>query len=142
MKKNIANKWVKALRSGKYKQGREGLCQINEGGKKFKYNHCCLGVLCELYNEEHTGKDKLKVSFSSSNNEDYRVLFDRNPSYLPRKVKKWAGMKSTYGRIYEPLPEKRYNDYDGVDRGLSAMNDDGISFKTISDIIKKHYKVL
>lgn len=40
MKKSIMTKWVKALRSGEYKQGFGYLC--NEG------NHCCLGVLCEI----------------------------------------------------------------------------------------------
>lgn len=40
MKKDIADKWVGALRSGKYKQGRGALHR----GDKF----CCLGVLCEV----------------------------------------------------------------------------------------------
>ena len=35
-----AKKWVRALRSGKYKQGREWL----RAGDTF----CCLGVACEL----------------------------------------------------------------------------------------------
>lgn len=33
-------KWVEALRSGKYKQGKEALC--------FGDKYCCLGVLCEI----------------------------------------------------------------------------------------------
>lgn len=41
MKKSIAMKWVKALRSGKYKQGRKVL--KNSEGK-----YCCLGVMCEV----------------------------------------------------------------------------------------------
>jgi len=36
----VAQKWVKALRSGKYKQGRNRL--------RKKDRFCCLGVLCEL----------------------------------------------------------------------------------------------
>jgi hypothetical protein len=42
-KKEFRKKWIEALRSGKYKQGREYL-------KKDGF-HCCLGVACEIYNE-------------------------------------------------------------------------------------------
>lgn len=38
MKKVIKQKWLKALRSGKYKQG--------NGKLRSKDNYCCLGVLC------------------------------------------------------------------------------------------------
>lgn len=41
MKKEIADKWVAALRSGKYKQG-EGF--LRKGENEF----CCLGVLCDI----------------------------------------------------------------------------------------------
>ena len=40
MNKRQATKWVKALRSGKYQQGKEVL--FSEG------RYCCLGVLCEI----------------------------------------------------------------------------------------------
>lgn len=40
MDKELKDKWVKALRSGYYKQTTGILCR---GG-----SHCCLGVLCEL----------------------------------------------------------------------------------------------
>jgi hypothetical protein len=40
MKKGLKKKWVAALRSGKYEQGREYL----QADGKF----CCLGVLCEV----------------------------------------------------------------------------------------------
>lgn len=57
MKQNIMKKWVKALRSGKYKQGYGTLKQYN--GFEEVY-HCCLGVLCELYNDEMR-KNKKKI---------------------------------------------------------------------------------
>lgn len=40
MNKELKAKWVEALRSGKYKQGR---VKLNQGG-----HWCCLGVLCDL----------------------------------------------------------------------------------------------
>ena len=42
MKKSIADKWVEALRSGKYKQG-EGFLHSESNN-----TYCCLGVLCEI----------------------------------------------------------------------------------------------
>lgn len=43
MNPEIKTKWVEALRSGKYKQGKKSL-RSREGDK-----YCCLGVLCDLY---------------------------------------------------------------------------------------------
>lgn len=44
MKKSIKKKWVAALRSGKYKQGKRAL--VAGRGKASTY--CCLGVLCDI----------------------------------------------------------------------------------------------
>lgn len=41
MKRELRDKWVAALRSGEYKQGR-GALQDTTGG------YCCLGVLCRV----------------------------------------------------------------------------------------------
>ena len=40
MKKAVADQWVAALRSGKYKQG--------TGQLRFDDKYCCLGVLCAI----------------------------------------------------------------------------------------------
>lgn len=40
MDPKLKAKWIEALRSGKYKQGKGNLCH--------KGYYCCLGVLCEL----------------------------------------------------------------------------------------------
>lgn len=42
MDKKLKAKWVKALLSGKYKQGRGMLCRIEDN------SYCCLGVLGEV----------------------------------------------------------------------------------------------
>lgn len=44
--KQLKNKWVKALRSGKYTQAKGVLKRRLPGNNK--YAHCCLGVLGEL----------------------------------------------------------------------------------------------
>ena len=43
--KDLKEKWVKALRSGDYKQGKEYLKQFDSSGQA---SFCCLGVLADL----------------------------------------------------------------------------------------------
>ena len=45
MDREIRDKWIAALRSGKYQQGR---CTLRDKQNKF----CCLGVLCDITSPE------------------------------------------------------------------------------------------
>jgi hypothetical protein len=45
MDADLKKRWVKALRSGKYEQGRERLRQT---GDARKHAYCCIGVLCNI----------------------------------------------------------------------------------------------
>lgn len=52
MDKTLKKKWVKALRSGRYKQT-EGVLREEQGNRangKPIYGYCCLGVLCNVAN--------------------------------------------------------------------------------------------
>lgn len=129
MRRDIANKWIKALRSGKFKQCR-GALQRPEG-------HCCLGVLTEIYiHEKGMGafdSDGYNVDVISgfAPNEDQICL---SGEYLPENVRKWAGMdteKGVFGRGYNKAPDD-----------LANKNDRGKSFKQIANIIKKHWREL
>ena len=42
--KKVLRRWVKALRSGEYKQGRQRLCSVKNG----EVHWCCLGVLADI----------------------------------------------------------------------------------------------
>jgi hypothetical protein len=136
MKKTVMKKWVKALRSGKFKQGKEQLKKTNPQGK---VNHCCLGVLCELYNEEMI-KNKKKKLKETTTNEYYEKQgthslthsFDGIQDTLPKKVMNWSGVSNEYGKFYdstEPL-------------NLVEMNDDGKRFTTIGNFIEKNWEKL
>jgi len=46
MNKKIKKEWIKALRSGEYKQGKGKLCRSEDGGETYQY--CCLGVLIDI----------------------------------------------------------------------------------------------
>ena len=45
MNTEVKQKWIDALRSGKYEQGSEKLRSVT--------GYCCLGVLCDIYVQEH-----------------------------------------------------------------------------------------
>lgn len=49
LKHEVKEKWLKALRSGEYKQGRNTLYNPDTD------QYCCLGVLCELAFQERVG---------------------------------------------------------------------------------------
>lgn len=45
----IEQRWIPALRSKRYQQGKNRLLTIAEGGEK---TYCCLGVACDLVKDE------------------------------------------------------------------------------------------
>jgi hypothetical protein len=137
MKKEVAKKWVKALRSGKYKKGTGYLKQYN---KKNEARYCCLGVLCELYNGSM--KKNHKKTLKTRNQEhdfDYNngvILFNNKYGSLPNVVKKWAGMKDSTGEFLYKIKDK-YGEYKN-NENLSVLNDTGRKFSTIANTIEKH----
>jgi hypothetical protein len=132
MKKEVAKKWVKALRSGKYKQGDGCLKQTDT--KKNKTYHCCLGVLCELYNEQMTKSKKKKLNDVV---DKYGLhSFDKEVEVLPDSVRDWADLMGKTGSFSNDI-----DTYDGYG-SLSAMNDLGCSFKKIANTIDKEWENL
>lgn len=136
MNSQIKQQWVAALRSGKYSQD-TGVLRSTEG-------YCCLGVLCDLYAQEHNEQwdvhrynSNLGESYNIPENEVSEIngsdefLFGNELEHLPDTVKIWAGLNS-------PNPCVRS---DGDDHGghcLSEMNDNGASFDFIADLIEKY----
>lgn len=136
MKQNIMKKWVKALRSGKFKQGTGTLKQYNRKGKA---EHCCLGVLCELYNGEmRKNKKKTLPEKVYDNDSDFSYGYSRfgnSKCDLPKEVMNWSGMKDKIGRFTtdNSIPSQ-YT--------LADLNDLGKKFKGIADIIEKNWENL
>lgn len=73
MNKEIKLKWIEALRSGNYKQGRGQL-------RNHRNEYCCLGVLCDIHAQE-TGR-----KWSKNN-------YDGEYSKLNTEVAIWAGLE-------------------------------------------------
>lgn len=80
MDPKIKKRWIKALLSGKYKQGREVL-KTGDG------KYCCLGVLCELYAATRNGTRKRKIGFNKDNS--FMGKYDLPPD----EVVDWAGLE-------------------------------------------------
>lgn len=99
--------WVKALRSGKYKQTQESL--------QDEIGYCCLGVLCDVY-ERKTGK-------TLPRNEDGELVGSALDNER-KVVRKWAGLITTQGVFYSST------------NSLVDMNDRGMTFKEIADVIE------
>jgi hypothetical protein len=141
MKKEIAKKWIKALRSGKYKRGEGFLKHFNS---KNQPRHCCLGVLCELYNESMKKNHKKTLTVKTSNSgfcpENGYVIFGDRDGSLPPAVKKWAGIKDSTGE-FTYIVKDQYGEYKDH-KNLSILNDTGKTFKTIANIIEKNIENL
>lgn len=119
MKKEIADKWVEALRSGKYKQTKKVLSETTNDGAF----HCCLGVLCELALEEID----LEIKFLSGTG---IKKYDNSVDVLPTSVMVWSGIRTYYAYI------------DTYEESLVSMNDSGKTFYEIADYIDKNWRKL
>lgn len=115
MKPEIKQRWIEALRSGEYKQGTTYLRQDN--------SYCCLGVLCDLYNKDHYETCWEPVTKGC---DVYAI--DGSGCVLPSAVEQWSGLLHCEGK-YGEAPEHR----------LTVLNDDGLSFQEISNIIEEHF---
>ncbi len=116
MKKAIAMAWADELDSGKYKQGRG---QLRNEQNKF----CCLGVLCNMHAEA-------KPKFAAK--QTLATFYGDWQDIPPPNVINWAGLKYRDGSVA----------INGVSESLAELNDDGATFKTIAEIIRKHWRQL
>jgi len=111
MKDDIKQRWIAALRSGDYAQGKGYLAT----GHKF----CCLGVLCEL-----AVADVIINKYDDiSNIRWYGNNYDEECTTLPAAVQRWAGLDSD-----DPYIETEENT-------LAAINDAGYTFEQIANLI-------
>jgi hypothetical protein len=128
MRKEIADKWVDSLRSGKYTQGQKYLKQ-SLGESKL---HCCLGVLCEIYNESNEKlNEKLDETYiwDSTNIEIH--TFDGLTGSLPSRVMKWSDIRTENASF-------GYVSY----HSLAFLNDTGKSFSEIAQFIETYWRQL
>ena len=128
MKKEIAEKWVQALRSGEYKQGSDVLHNTSNN------TYCCLGVLCDIYQKEGNKFNSVSEgSWGVQTDNGFENLpatfFDDRPDVLPEVVMKWADISCSSGSF--------------GDSNLAALNDDdGYTFDEIATVIEANVEYL
>jgi hypothetical protein len=114
MKKEVADKWIEALRSGKYEQGHFALKRDINDNECF----CCLGVLCDISGLSEWREDGSRFGYLNS------------CELLPFLVQEWSGIKCS----------SPYLDYS---TSLIDMNDSGeYSFEDIAKFIENHWEKL
>jgi len=117
MLKEINELWVNALRSGKFKQGKE---MLQDSEKHF----CCLGVLCSLYNKEkHSSWKDLNIN---------------GDEILPKKVMNWAGLTSQNPNVkYKDGTLQTLSNFnDGISLNMRGREMSPLNFNEIADIIE------
>ena len=131
MKKEIADKWVAALRSDDYRQGR-GVLKSSGPERDERPAFCCLGVLCDLYAAEHRDEPAWRG--------DDTIMGE--DCHLPTAVMLWSGISTENGLLacgkvavdncdHEECPHSWHDN-------LADMNDEGCTFEQIADVISNH----
>lgn len=129
-----AKKWVEALRSGDYEQGKRRLAVKNDGETKF----CCLGVACELAIEAGLPITRVDLERSGATVIGYQQDTEASLPYiekinLPHLVRDWLGLASDAGSFVNPSGGLEY---------LTGLNDRGKAFSAIAAIIESEPKGL
>jgi hypothetical protein len=108
MNAEIKQKWLAALRSGEYQQGKSALRRDEDGQRRY----CCLGVLCDLIdpNEWQPAKEGVPVAYK-------HAIATGMPTYDVMERVELSMMAA---------------------QKLAMMNDDGQSFVAIAKWIEEH----
>lgn len=131
MNPEVKQKWIDALRSGKYEQGSEKL--------RSQQGYCCLGVLCDLYAQEH----ETQWEFRGNEETNLQLMdywyFEDQSEFLPDSVKEWAGLPVGNPSVRVDVSEEDdENDWFYKDE-IANLNDSGYTFNELSNVIEQQF---
>ena len=121
MNQKIKDMWVKALKSGDFKQG---IGYLEKDGA-----YCALGVLSLLSMLDGQCTYDLEDGAGKYDNKKYSLSFN---------TMKWAGISQENEGFLAPEASKVEIHYKGKMTTISYLNDEGKSFKEIARIIELH----
>ncbi|HEU5032735.1 MAG TPA: hypothetical protein VFV01_47985 [Spirillospora sp.] len=138
MKAKVKTRWVEALRSDEYQQGKGWLHQIDQAGQE---RFCCLGVLCEIAAQDGV----IEPGRESARAADGVVTYDYAgcSGLLPDEVAEWAeiGEDAEHGTDGDGDVTVRTGGLDGWPNvgwtGVAELNDAGVPFSKIADLIEE-----
>lgn len=147
MKSNWKNKWIEALRSGDFKQGKSKLTSkfpvMGHYEEKEDFD-CCLGVLCKI-----VGRDNGVIREDYSDGSVFYGFMDAygnkdtNPTTLPMGLTKFVELEDSNPRIeyawygvpkWAPHLDPAWHN---ETTSLANLNDDGLTFDQIADMIER-----
>lgn len=136
MDKHVKTKWIKALRSGDYKQTKATL-RDTEG-------FCCLGVLCDIYHKEIGNGKWVDWDIGGSKRQHFNIndidgkLLQKGVGVPPLDVIRWCTLSGNNPivktSVMSPIPDR------GIivrDTTIAGLNDGGKTFLEIADIIEE-----
>ena len=131
MNTEVKQKWIDALRSGKYEQGSEKLRSVQ--------GYCCLGVLCDLYSQEQDAEWEFRgITETNLQPQDYWYFEDQS-EFLPDSVKEWAGLPVGNPAVRVDVTEADdENDWFYTDE-IANLNDSGYTFNELSNVIEQQF---
>lgn len=131
MNPEVKEKWLSALRSGEFTQGKNLLHKFNPEMQEETY--CCLGVLCAIAVQDGVIEAPLKRGIAGDGEVPYYV-YASSTAFLPTQVQIWAGLDSDNGEFYnEDLNSLSHKD------SLIRLNDDGVPFDRIANVIEENF---
>lgn len=123
MKPEIKQKWIDALRSGKYNQCHGGLSRTSNGALLY----CAIGVLVEVFRLE-TGVGRWSQYDGDLNNQDRTFISpdgrggqDARRGSAPPALYLWTGVENAMRTVFQLV---------------SKMNDEGASFSEIANFLE------
>lgn len=118
MNPEVKQLWLDALRNGGFQQTR-GALHDDKG-------YCCLGVLCEV-----AIKAGIEIEVKPPKHADERFYYDGYTTVPPDVVQAWANISET-GHL-----DKAVEFAGPPSIALTALNDRGMTFDQIADVIEK-----
>jgi hypothetical protein len=119
MNPEMKQKWIEALRSGKYQQ--------IDGQLGSRDGHCCLGVLCEVLDIE---KD-----YNHAERYKYKFGEDRwDSAVIPEAVRQAWGLDKLFDNPKPSVVEK--DKFDAVEMGMHMNDHQRKTFAEIADWIE------
>ncbi len=136
MNQDIKQRWVEALRSGLYEQGKSRLRKRDAATLNESY--CCLGVLCELAVQD----DVIPEPKFLEDDGDFlygNVTNLGGSTQLPPEVIAWAGLSEHSADPAIEYPRSPGEDSTLTEESvwLSEYNDDTGTFLQIADLIDR-----
>jgi hypothetical protein len=157
MLQEVAQEWVKALRSGNYKQTHGYLNILESNERDVPVGFCCLGVLCEIAVNDGLvdNLDIYDVNADSRRRFDART-YDGASALLPGKVGQAYGIHDGDGGsltiaevrefispdVLREIGGGQGEEFDNIKVTLVDLNDSGATFEQIANVIERYWEKL